>query len=174
MPWTIANLVFHDKPARLGNMRSHGRKHVFVVCGNPDCPTTPNWTSAVFPTTSPSATYSHACSARSAIIAEPKSTVLAAPRLTGPGTSRTRSPSPMAERDQRLEMPATTSQACRRLSRISMWQTSARTGPWRPGFPVRGDVDREPDGRCRQPGLRDAFTHRGAACFEPKRRTNIN
>jgi hypothetical protein len=32
--------------------------------------------------------------------------------------------SPMAERDQRLEMPATTSQACRRLSRISMSQTS--------------------------------------------------
>jgi hypothetical protein len=32
--------------------------------------------------------------------------------------------SPMAERDRRLEMPAITSQACRRLSRISMWQTS--------------------------------------------------
>jgi hypothetical protein len=31
------------------------------------------------------------------------------------------------------------------------------------------DVDGEPDGRCRRPGLRDAFTHRGAACFEPKR-----
>jgi hypothetical protein len=37
MPWTIPNLVLHDKPARLANMRSHGRKHVFVVCGNPDC-----------------------------------------------------------------------------------------------------------------------------------------
>ena len=33
----------------------------------------------------------------------------------------------MAERDQRLEIPATTSQAFRRLSRISMWQTSIRS-----------------------------------------------
>ena len=37
MPWTIPNLVLHDKPVPLANMRSHGRKHVFVVCGNPDC-----------------------------------------------------------------------------------------------------------------------------------------
>jgi hypothetical protein len=37
MPWTIPNLILHDKPARLGNMRSHGRNCVFVVCGNPDC-----------------------------------------------------------------------------------------------------------------------------------------
>jgi hypothetical protein len=37
MPWTIPNLVLHDKPVRLANMRSLGRKHVFVVCGNPDC-----------------------------------------------------------------------------------------------------------------------------------------
>jgi hypothetical protein len=38
MPWTIPNLVLHDKPPRLGNVRSHGRKHVFVVCGNRHCP----------------------------------------------------------------------------------------------------------------------------------------
>ena len=37
MPWTIPNLILHDKPVRLANMRSHGRKHVFVNCGNPDC-----------------------------------------------------------------------------------------------------------------------------------------
>ena len=37
MPWTIPNLVLHDEPVRLANMRSHGRKHVFVNCGNPDC-----------------------------------------------------------------------------------------------------------------------------------------
>src|SRR6267142_5158377 len=37
MPWTIPNLVLHDKPVRLANMRTHGRRHVFVNCGNPDC-----------------------------------------------------------------------------------------------------------------------------------------
>jgi hypothetical protein len=37
MPWTIPNLVLHDKPVRLANMRTHGRNHVFVNCGNPDC-----------------------------------------------------------------------------------------------------------------------------------------
>ena len=37
MPWTIPNLVLHHKPVRLANMRTHGRKHVFLVCGNPDC-----------------------------------------------------------------------------------------------------------------------------------------
>jgi hypothetical protein len=37
MPWTIPNLVLHDKPVPLANMRCHGRKHVFVACGNPDC-----------------------------------------------------------------------------------------------------------------------------------------
>jgi hypothetical protein len=35
--WTIPNLVLHDKPVRLANMRTHGRNHVFVNCGNPDC-----------------------------------------------------------------------------------------------------------------------------------------
>jgi hypothetical protein len=28
MPWTIPNLVLHDKPVPLANMRSQGRKHV--------------------------------------------------------------------------------------------------------------------------------------------------
>ena len=37
MPWTIPNLVLHDKPVRLANMRTHGRRRVFVNCGNPDC-----------------------------------------------------------------------------------------------------------------------------------------
>jgi hypothetical protein len=37
MPWTIPNLLLHDKPVPLSNMRSLGRNHVFVVCGNPDC-----------------------------------------------------------------------------------------------------------------------------------------
>jgi hypothetical protein len=37
MPWTIPNLLLHDKPASLSNMRSHGRNHVFVYCSNPDC-----------------------------------------------------------------------------------------------------------------------------------------
>ena len=37
MPWTIPNLVLHDKPVRLANMRTHGRRHLFVNCGNPDC-----------------------------------------------------------------------------------------------------------------------------------------
>jgi len=37
MAWTIPNLVLHDKPVRLANMRTHGRRHVFVNCGNPDC-----------------------------------------------------------------------------------------------------------------------------------------
>ena len=30
-------LVLHDKPVPLANMRTHGRRHVFVNCGNPDC-----------------------------------------------------------------------------------------------------------------------------------------
>jgi len=37
MPWTIPNLVLHDKPVPLSNMRSHGRRHVFVCCSNPRC-----------------------------------------------------------------------------------------------------------------------------------------
>ena len=32
MPWTIPNLLLHDKPVPLAKMRSHGRNHVFVVC----------------------------------------------------------------------------------------------------------------------------------------------
>src|SRR5882672_6772697 len=37
MPWTIPNLLLHDKPVPLSNMRSHGRTHVFVYCSNRDC-----------------------------------------------------------------------------------------------------------------------------------------
>ena len=37
MPWKTANLLLQNKPVRPANMRSDGRKHVFVVCGNPDC-----------------------------------------------------------------------------------------------------------------------------------------
>jgi hypothetical protein len=37
MPWTIPYLILHDKPVRLANMRSLGRNHVFVNCGNLDC-----------------------------------------------------------------------------------------------------------------------------------------
>jgi hypothetical protein len=37
MPWTIPNLLLHDKPVPLWNMRSHGRNRVFVCCSNPHC-----------------------------------------------------------------------------------------------------------------------------------------
>jgi hypothetical protein len=37
MPWTIPNLLLHDKSVTLSNMRSLGRTHVFVYCSNPDC-----------------------------------------------------------------------------------------------------------------------------------------
>jgi len=37
MPWTIPNLMFKTNPQGCANMRSHRRKHLFVVCGNPDC-----------------------------------------------------------------------------------------------------------------------------------------
>jgi hypothetical protein len=36
MSWTIPNQLLHDKPVPLANMRTHGRRHVFVNCGNPD------------------------------------------------------------------------------------------------------------------------------------------
>ena len=35
--WTIPNLLLHDKPVPLSNMRSLGRNRVFVCCSNPDC-----------------------------------------------------------------------------------------------------------------------------------------
>ena len=35
MPWTIPNLLLHDKSVPLANMRSHGRNRVY--CSNPDC-----------------------------------------------------------------------------------------------------------------------------------------
>jgi hypothetical protein len=37
MPWTIPNLLLHDKPVPLSNMRSHGRNRVFLYCSNPGC-----------------------------------------------------------------------------------------------------------------------------------------
>jgi hypothetical protein len=37
MPWTIANLLLHDKPVQLGNMRSLGQTGRFVCCSNPGC-----------------------------------------------------------------------------------------------------------------------------------------
>jgi hypothetical protein len=37
MPSTIPNLLLHDKPVPLANMRSHGRNRVLVSCRNPDC-----------------------------------------------------------------------------------------------------------------------------------------
>jgi hypothetical protein len=37
MPWTIPNLLLHDKPVPLANMRSHGRSRVLVCCSNPGC-----------------------------------------------------------------------------------------------------------------------------------------
>jgi hypothetical protein len=37
MPWTIPNLVLHDKPVARANTRSHGRNRVFIYCNNPDC-----------------------------------------------------------------------------------------------------------------------------------------
>jgi hypothetical protein len=37
MPWTIPNLLLHDKPVPLANMRSHGRNRVLVCCSNLDC-----------------------------------------------------------------------------------------------------------------------------------------
>ena len=37
MPWSIKNLMFHDKPVPLSNQRSFGYKKVWVYCNNPDC-----------------------------------------------------------------------------------------------------------------------------------------
>jgi hypothetical protein len=37
MPLTIPNLLLHDKPVRLANMRSLGQRRLFVYCSNPGC-----------------------------------------------------------------------------------------------------------------------------------------
>jgi hypothetical protein len=37
MPWTIPNLLLHDKPVPLANMRSLGQTRLFVYCSNPGC-----------------------------------------------------------------------------------------------------------------------------------------
>jgi hypothetical protein len=77
MPWTIPDLLLHDKPVRLANMRLHGRNHVFVNCGNADCYHNTELDVSRFPD---DVTFSdsHACSAQSAIIAAPTLARLAA------------------------------------------------------------------------------------------------
>jgi hypothetical protein len=37
MPWTIPNLLLHNKPVPLSNMRGLGRNMAFVCCSNPNC-----------------------------------------------------------------------------------------------------------------------------------------
>jgi len=51
MPWTIPNLLLHDKPVPLSNMRGHGRNHVFVYCSNPGCHHNAEIDTSGFPTT---------------------------------------------------------------------------------------------------------------------------
>ena len=36
MPWTIPNLLLHDKPVPLSNRRRHAQNRVLVCCSNPD------------------------------------------------------------------------------------------------------------------------------------------
>jgi hypothetical protein len=37
MPWTIPNLLLHDKPPPLSDQRASGYAHVFAYCLNPGC-----------------------------------------------------------------------------------------------------------------------------------------
>jgi hypothetical protein len=37
MPWTIPNLLLHNKPVPRSNQRSLGYRKLWVHCGNPDC-----------------------------------------------------------------------------------------------------------------------------------------
>jgi hypothetical protein len=80
MPWTIPNLVLHDKPVSLANMRSPGRNRVVVCCSNPDCHRNAELDVNGLPD---NVTFGglqpRMLSAPSAIIAEPKSAVMAAP-----------------------------------------------------------------------------------------------
>src|SRR5258708_26058966 len=71
MPWTIPNLILHDKPVRLANMRSLGRNHVFVNCGNPDCYHNTELDVSRFPDDVTFNDYSRVCTALCAIIAAP-------------------------------------------------------------------------------------------------------
>jgi hypothetical protein len=34
LPWSIKNLMFHDKPVPLSNQRMHGYRKVWVYCSN--------------------------------------------------------------------------------------------------------------------------------------------
>jgi hypothetical protein len=128
MPWTIPNLVLHDKPVARANTRSHGRNRVFIYCNNPDCHRNAELDvnrlsdDVIFGDLQPRVLHRVRSTRR-----RRQPVLAAAPWLIVPAVSRTRSPSPMAERDQRLEMPTTRSQACRRLSSISVWQTSIRS-----------------------------------------------
>jgi hypothetical protein len=37
MPWTIPNLLLHDKPLPLSEQRALGYTKLFVYCSNPGC-----------------------------------------------------------------------------------------------------------------------------------------
>jgi hypothetical protein len=37
MPWTIPNLLLHDKPLPLSDQRAFGYNKIFVYCSNPGC-----------------------------------------------------------------------------------------------------------------------------------------
>jgi hypothetical protein len=37
MPWTIPNLLLHDKPLPLSDQRASGYAHIFAYCLNPGC-----------------------------------------------------------------------------------------------------------------------------------------
>ena len=37
MPWTIPNLLLHDKPLPLSDQRASGYAHVFAYCLFPGC-----------------------------------------------------------------------------------------------------------------------------------------
>ena len=49
MPWTIPNLVLHDKPVSLANMRTHGRNMCLSFAAIRTVIATLNWTSAGLP-----------------------------------------------------------------------------------------------------------------------------
>ena len=49
MPWTIPNLVLHDKPVSLANMRTYGRNMCLSFAAIRTVIATLNWTSAGLP-----------------------------------------------------------------------------------------------------------------------------
>jgi hypothetical protein len=80
MPWAIPNLLLHNKLVARANTRSHGRNRVFIYCNNPDCHRNAELDVSRL---SDDVTFGdlqrRMLSAPSAITAEPKSAVLAAP-----------------------------------------------------------------------------------------------